>query len=57
MRKYTINWVRLLFGAVYAVWETKYFGWHEVPVTNAEIICDGIVFLLLVLSIHKVEEI
>lgn len=27
--------------------ETGHFGWHALPASDAEVICDGIVFVLL----------
>ena len=32
--------------------ETSYFGWNMTPQTDSEIICDGIAFLILSLSLY-----
>lgn len=38
-----------------AIWfwiaETAYFGWHTWPQSDAEMICDGIAMLMLVIAL------
>lgn len=40
----------LLLAIFFGFVETAYFGWNMTPQSDAEIICDGIVFVLVALS-------
>jgi len=43
--------IKLLFIAgAYAIFETTYFGWNWSPHSDAEVIADGIAFLLLAIA-------
>ena len=48
-----IHWGTLMVGLMWAVYETDYFGWHRRPSSDAEIICDGIAFLILAIAFTR----
>lgn len=37
----------------WGIFETAYFGWNLEPHSDAEIICDGIGFIILALALCK----
>lgn len=43
----------LFMAIVFWLGETSYFGWNWGPKSDAEMICDGIAFLLLALAFSK----
>lgn len=44
-------WVGVWGLAVFfGFWETAHFGWNAKPLSDAEVICDGITLLILALS-------
>lgn len=42
-----MNWAVLLLAMVWAIMENRHFGWNFTPQSDAELICDGIGFLLV----------
>lgn len=40
----------------YSIVETNYFGNHQMPITDAKMICDGISVLMLCLAALSVKE-
>lgn len=53
MYTYVINWVRVWASAVFFYSENSYFGWNRLPQSTEELICDGIVLLILALSFSR----
>lgn len=47
-----INWWRAFMAACFFVAQNKHFGWNAWPQSDAELIADGITFLLFALSIN-----
>lgn len=45
-----INWTVFSIGATFALFESAYFGWNRWPHSDAEIICDGIAFIIIAMS-------
>ncbi len=46
--------LRIYFLAVaFSLVETGYFGWHMLPASSAELICDGITLTLFAMSIKR----
>ena len=43
-------WI-LLFAFVFWFHETSYFGWNFTPQSSAELICDGIVWVMVCIGI------
>lgn len=39
-----------ILAAFFGLFETAYFGWNFAPQSDAEMICDGITFLLFALA-------
>lgn len=46
MVNFRVWWVAVLWGLI----EGDYFGWHFIPQSDAELICDGIAFLILAMA-------
>ena len=42
-----------ILASLFGLWETAYFGWNGWPHSDAEIICDGIAFLIFALAFEK----
>lgn len=40
---------------IYGTWETAYFGWNLTPQSGAEMACDGIALLLIILACRPVH--
>lgn len=40
-------------GLIFGLLQTAHFGWHLLPQTPAEVICDGLTLLLLALSLRR----
>jgi hypothetical protein len=47
----TFNWYLVAIAVVFFFEQNKYFGWNATPKSDAELIADGITFLLLALSV------
>lgn len=45
-----VNWRVWWVAVLWALIESAYFGWNFTPQSDAELICDGISFLILALS-------
>lgn len=45
-----VNVYRWLTAVSFALFETAHFGWNWSPKSDAEIICDGIAFILFSLA-------
>lgn len=41
----------MVIAMVYALGETHYFGWNRFPTSDAEMIADGIAFVLVALTV------
>jgi hypothetical protein len=50
---YEVNWWRFFVSQFFWLTETAYFGWNALPGSEAELICDGIVCVLVALSIKR----
>lgn len=42
-----IHWTRTILAFVYAFVETSYFGWNRWPKSDAEVLAEGIAFVLI----------
>lgn len=51
-RSWRILWPVFLIGQLWWLIETAYFGWNISPVSDSEMICDGIVLIITALSIR-----
>lgn len=51
----SVTWSRFFTGALYLVIESRYFGWHMWPKSDAEMICDGIGLLIIALSYQEIK--
>lgn len=40
----------VLIATFFGLWETGHFGWNEFPLSDAEVICDGITCLIFALA-------
>lgn len=56
MKKYEIIWPVFVIGLLFGIAETAHFGWNLKPGSGDEIICDGITFLILAMSVKKVPK-
>ena len=56
MNKYEINWPVFVFGLLFSVLETAYFGWNLKPSSGEEMICDGIAFIIVAMSVKKISK-
>lgn len=54
--RFRINWPRFWTGFIWGLYETAYFGWNLTPHSDAELLCDGLGFLMLVLSFESVHN-
>lgn len=48
-----VNWSRFFVAMFFITAETNYFGWNFTPQSGAELICDGIGMLMVVLSFER----
>lgn len=48
-----VNWSVFFLAVVFSLMANRYFGWNWKPESDAELICDGIVFLLAALSFMR----
>lgn len=48
-----MNWPIWFLAAIFWFNENRYFGWNGWPQSDAELICDGIVCLLVALACLK----
>lgn len=46
-----MNWPIFALAMFFGIVETRYFGWNLFPQSPAEVICDGIVCLLMALAL------
>jgi hypothetical protein len=53
LRTLQLNWIRWLLGLCFVFETYWYFGWHRWPKSDAEIICDGIGFVILALAVER----
>jgi hypothetical protein len=51
-----INWRIFAMSQIFWLLETAHFGWNFLPATDAEMICDGIVILLMALSVLQTSQ-
>lgn len=51
-RSWRVNWWQLWLAAIWFYHQNHYFGWNRAPKSDAELICDGLVFLLLALAVR-----
>lgn len=56
MKKYEIIWPVFLIACLFGILETAHFGWNLKPGSGEEMICDGIAFLILAMSVTKVPK-
>lgn len=49
-RRHRVNWLVFFTGQLFWLIETTHFGWNAFPESDAEVICDGIVFLITALA-------
>lgn len=49
------RWWEILLALGYGWWETAYFGWNLFPSSGAEMACDGIALLLLIVACRPVQ--
>jgi hypothetical protein len=47
-----INWKVWALALLYALIETAHFGWNLWPKSGEEMICDGIVFILMAVALR-----
>lgn len=47
-----INPLGVLFAISFYILENRYFGWNKLPQSQAEVIADGIVVILLAISLR-----
>lgn len=50
------RWLEILLAVGYGWWETAYFGWNLFPSSGAEMACDGIALLLLIVACRPVQQ-
>lgn len=59
-RRYNVRrrnaWLSWFLAVVYGFAETAYFGWNLFPKSGAEMACDGIALLLLVVACNSIVE-
>lgn len=48
-----LNVYRWLTAVCFGLFETAHFGWNWSPKSDAEILCDGITFILFSLAIQR----
>lgn len=48
-----MNLYILLITVLYGLVENLYFGWHWTPMSDAEMVCDGIGLLIFSLAFKK----
>lgn len=48
-----MNWTVFLIACIFGWIETNHFGWSWAPKSDAELIADGIVFLIIALAFVK----
>ena len=48
-----MDWRIWLISIAFGLIETAHFGWNTVPITDAEVICDGITALIFALAFVK----
>ena len=44
-------WMIWFIGICWGVFENQYFGWNSLPQSNAELLADGLAFLLMALAV------
>ena len=49
-----MNWTIMFFALCFNLIETAYFGWNFTPHSDAELICDGICFLIGAMAFIRV---
>jgi hypothetical protein len=50
-----MNWRIFIASQFFWLLETAYFGWNLAPQSDAEMICDGIVVIMLCMSWIKMD--
>ena len=50
MKARTTGFIMLGLTIAYSIVETRYFGWNNLPQSEAEMVCDGIGLILLFIS-------
>lgn len=48
-----VNWTIFVLGQLFWLLETAHFGWDAFPVSDAELICDGIAVLITAMAFLK----
>lgn len=48
------RWLDILLAFIYLNWETAYFGWDLFPKSGAEMACDGIALVLMIVACRPV---
>ncbi|QNQ62478.1 hypothetical protein IB024_01595 [Brucella sp. 6810] len=48
-----MNWTIVFFTAAFWLHQNIYFGWNRQPQSHAELLADGIVYLLAALAVMK----
>jgi hypothetical protein len=50
------GWLNLALALGYGWWETAYFGWNAFPKSGAEMACDGIALLLIIITSNRIAD-
>lgn len=50
------GWWNLALALGYGLWEPAYFGWSAFPKSGAEMACDGIALLLIIITSNRIAD-